>query len=90
MELLTQKVTVDGLTVEISVHDLSFRMGFNMAEVAMNHLYVSLTARDLMGVRLWTTPLLTRDGKIKMYSTVAEAISDAKTRIGVRKDLKAS
>lgn len=89
MELLSQKITVDNLTVEISVHDLSFRMGFHPGDIPVNHLYVSLTARDHLGTRLWTTPLLTEDGKIKAFSSVAEAMNDARARISA-KDLKAN
>lgn len=90
MQLLSQKVTVDGLTVEISVHDLSYRMGFRPGDIPMNHLYVRLTAYDGLGTRLWTTPLLTDGGKTKAFSSVTEAMSDAKARIGVQQDLKTS
>ena len=90
MELLSQKITVDNLMVEISVHDLSFRMGFHPGDVPINHLYVNLTAHDHLGARLWTTPLLTHDGKIMAFSTIAEALSEARARIGATKDLKES
>ena len=90
MQLLSQKVTVDSLTVEISVHDLSYRMGFRADDVPRNHLYVRLTAYDDFGTRIWTTPLLTDGGKTKAFSTIAEAMTDAKTRIGAQKGLKTS
>ena len=88
MELLSQKILVDNLTVEISVHDLSFRMGFRPGDIPINHLYVSLTARDAAGTRLWTTPLLSDTGKIETYSTVTDALADAKARLGIRQDMK--
>ena len=87
MELLAQKVVVDNLTVEITVHDLSYRMGFPEGVIPKNHLYVSLTARDHLKRRIWTTPLLTDDGKIKPFSSISEALFDAKLRIGARPDV---
>ena len=88
MELLSQRITVGTISVEIAVHDLSFRMGFLPGKVPTDHLYVRLTAHDAMGVRLWTTPLLTEKGKIKAFSSVAEAILNAKERISTHDDDK--
>jgi hypothetical protein len=90
MELLSKKVTIDGLVIEISIHDLSYRMGFRPGDIPINHLFVSFTAQDHRGTRLWTTPLLTDEGKVKPYSSVTEALSDAMARIGVQENLKAS
>lgn len=86
MELLSQKVVVEDLTVEIKIHDLSYRMGFRHGDQPTDHLYVTLTARDFSGRRIWTTHLLRDDGKIKPFSTVAEALSEARARIGVKPD----
>jgi hypothetical protein len=65
-------------------------MGFQPGDVPMNHLYVSLTAHDDLGTRLWSTQLLTDDGKVKAFSTISEAMAEAKERIGVQVDRKVS
>ena len=81
MELLSQKVILDKLTIEICVHDLSYRMGFLPDEEPSNHLFVNLVAKDAAGRKVWTTPILTEDGKVKPYSTVSEALEDARRKI---------
>ena len=88
MQLRSQKIVVENLTVEISVHDLSFRMGFRENDIPVNHLYVSLTARDFHGKRIWTTPLLSDDGKVQAFSTVSDAFAHARIRLGVEQNLK--
>jgi hypothetical protein len=89
MEVLSQKFVADNLTIEISVHDLSYRMGFAPGVEPQNHIFVNVMAKDVAGTRLWSTPLLSDDGKIKAYSSVAEALTDAKTRIHSRSGLLA-
>jgi len=89
MEVLSQKIVVGNLTIEISIHDLSYRMGFSADEQPKNHLFVNIIARDVTGVRLWSTPLLSDDGKIKAYSSVSEALNDAKVRINSKSSLLA-
>jgi hypothetical protein len=82
MELLSQTVVVGHLTIEISVHDISYRMGLREGAEPRNHLFVNLSARDNMGKRVWVTPLLSDDGKIMAFSTVSEALGEAKRRVG--------
>ena len=89
MELLSQKISIAGLTLEIAVHDLTFPIGFEPGDVPVNHLYVNITGRDASGVRVWTTPLLDDNGKVKAYSTVSDALADAKLRIGPMRNAKA-
>lgn len=81
MQLLSKKIVVDNITIEITVHDLSFRMGFLEGETPTDHMYVRLTAWDSGGLRLWETPFLADDGKIKAYSTVREAFADVSDRL---------
>ncbi len=81
MQLLSKKIVVDNITIEITVHDLSFRMGFLEGETPTDHMYVRLTAWDSAGVRLWETPFLAGDGKIKAYSSVQEAFADVSKRL---------
>ena len=81
MELLSKKVAVGKLTIEICVHDLSYRMGFLPDEDPKDHLFVNLVAKDGFGRKVWTTPILCDDGKVKPYSTVTEALSDANKKI---------
>ena len=81
MELLSQKVTLGKLSIEICVHDLSYRMGFLPDEEPRDHLFVNLIAKDEAGRKIWNTPILTDDGKVKPYSTVSEALEDAKRKI---------
>jgi hypothetical protein len=89
MEVLSQKFVADTLTIEISIHDLSYRMGFAPGTEPQNHIFVNVTAKDALGTRLWSTPLLSDDGKIKAYSSVSEALTDAKIRIHSRSGLLA-
>jgi hypothetical protein len=89
MEVLSQKFVADNLTIEISIHDLSYRMGFAPGVEPQNHIFVNVTAKDDSGVRLWSTPLLSDNGKIKAYSSVSEALNDAKTRIHAKSGLLA-
>ena len=81
MELLSQKVVLDKITIEICVHDLSYRMGFRPDEEPQNHLFVNLIAKDRAGRKVWDTPILAEDGKIKPYSTISDALDDAKRKI---------
>jgi hypothetical protein len=81
MELLSQNVVVENLLIEISVHDLSFRMGFPEGVEPSNHLYVNLTAKDHSGARVWSTPLLTTNGKVKAFSSLDEALKEARARL---------
>jgi hypothetical protein len=81
MELLSQKVNVGNLTIEICVHDLSHRMGLPENETHKDHLFVNLVARDAFGARVWSTAILAEDGKVQPYSTVSEALADARRRI---------
>jgi hypothetical protein len=83
MELLKQKITIDKLTIEITVHDLLYRLSAQEIDVPKNHLYATITARDQLGLRIWTTPMLSEDGKIKAYNSVGEALSDAKRRLSI-------
>ena len=82
MELLSQKVVTDNVVIEITVHDLSYRMGFRDGDQPVDHLYVSLAAKDGVGRRVWSTPLLGGDGRVQPFSTVSEALAEAKARIG--------
>ena len=81
MELLSQKVVRGKITIEICVHDLSYRMGFLPDQEPKDHLYVNLIAKDPGGRKIWTTPILTEDGKVKPYSSISDALNDAKKRI---------
>lgn len=81
MELLSQKLNVGKITIEICVHDLSYRMGLPENEVHENHLFVNLIAKDAGGRRIWSTPVLSENGKVKPYSTVSDALEDARRRI---------
>jgi hypothetical protein len=81
MELLSQKVQVGKLTIEICIHDLSYRMGFLPDEEPKDHLFVNLVAKDNSGRKVWSTPILSEDGKVKSYSTVSDALSDARNKI---------
>jgi hypothetical protein len=81
MELLSQKVNVGKLTIEICVHDLSYRMGLTDDQDRRDHLFVNLVAKDTTGSKIWATPILSETGKVKPYSTVTEALSDARKRI---------
>lgn len=83
MQLLSKKIVVDNITIEIAVHDLSFRMGFLEGETPTDHIYVRLTAWDMLGVRLWETPFLADNGKIKAYSSAQEAFADVSKRLSV-------
>jgi hypothetical protein len=87
MELLSQKISFGRLTIEIRVHDLSYRMGFGADEEPRDHLFVNLIAKDTDGRKIWTTPILSEDGKVKPYSTVADALSDAKRKISESSEL---
>ena len=84
MQLLSKKVTIDNITIEISVHDLSFRMGFRDGETPKDHMYVRLTARDASNVQLWETPFLADNGKIRAYSSVQEALSDVTRELAAK------
>lgn len=86
MEVLSQKIIAENLTIEISIHDLSYRMGFAPGAEPRDHIFVNVIGKDVSGVRLWSTPLLSDDGKIKAYSSVADALTDAKIRINSRSD----
>jgi hypothetical protein len=81
MELLSQKVQHGNLTIEICVHDLSYRMGFGPDEEPKDHLFVNLIAKDKGGRKIWNTPILSEDGKVKPYSTVSDALLDARRKI---------
>jgi hypothetical protein len=81
MELLSKKVVLDNITIEICVHDLSYRMGFQPDEDPQNHLFVNLIAKDRGGRKIWDTPILAEDGKVKPYSTITDALEDAKRKI---------
>ena len=81
MQLLSKKVIIDNIKIEITVHDLSFRMGFRDGETPTDHMYVRLTAWDSGGVRMWETPFLADNGKIKAYSSVHEALGDVSNRL---------
>lgn len=81
MELLSQKVRHGSINIEIRVHDLSYRMGFLPHDEPNNHLFVELVAKDLQGRKVWETPILSEDGKVKPYSTVNDALSDARKKI---------
>jgi hypothetical protein len=90
MELLSQKIRSGELTIQITVHDLSYRMGMTENADIQNHLYVTLAASDKLGKRLWTTRVLSEDGKVKTYSSVSEALSDVKLRIFQTSDLSST
>ncbi len=81
MELLSQKVVIGNLTIEICVHDLSYRMGFLPGEEPQDHLFVNLIAKDQSGRKIWNTPILSDDGKVKPYSSISDALADAKRKI---------
>lgn len=81
MELLSQKVALGKITIEICIHDLSYRMGFLPDEEPKDHLFVNLIAKDNGGRKIWTTPILTEDGKVKPYSSITDALGDARRRI---------
>lgn len=83
MELLSQIIVVGHLTIEISVHDISHRMGFRDGDEPSNHLFVNLSAKDNMGQRVWTTHLLSEDGKVMPFSDVSSALDEAKRRVGL-------
>jgi len=87
MELLSQKITLGKLTIEICVHDLSYRMGFLPDEEPTNHLFVNLIAKDDRGRKVWNTAILSEDGKVKPYSTVTDALFDAKRKISESSEL---
>jgi hypothetical protein len=87
MELLSQKISFGKLTIEIRVHDLSYRMGFRADEEPRDHLFVNLVAKDSDGRKIWTTPILSENGKVKPYSTVADALLDAKRKISESSEL---
>ena len=81
MELLSKKISVGQITITIVIHDLSFRMGFGPEDKPTNHLFVTLTATDQLGAKVWTTPVLSENGKVRAYSTINEALEDAERRI---------
>jgi hypothetical protein len=81
MELLSQKIILGKLTIEICIHDLSYRMGFLPDEEPTQHLFVNLVAKDEQGRKVWNTPILSDDGKVKPYSTINDALEDAKRKI---------
>lgn len=88
MQLLSKKIVVENINIEITVHDLSFRMGFREGEIPTDHMYVRLIAWDSAGVKLWETPFLAEDGKIKAFSSVQEAFADVFNRLSsVQPDL---
>jgi hypothetical protein len=81
MELLSQKIKIGKITIEICVHDLSYRMGFLPNEEPVDHLFVNLIAKDEQGRKIWNTPILSDDGKVKPYSSVTDALDDARRKI---------
>ncbi|HYF67285.1 MAG TPA: hypothetical protein VD884_04075 [Ohtaekwangia sp.] len=88
MEILSKEFAIGNLRLEISVHDLSYRMGLAPDEIHQNHLYVNVTAKDKSGRRLWVTPILSKDGKVKAYSSVNEALNDAKQKISLTAEIQ--
>jgi hypothetical protein len=87
MELLSQKVQLGRINIEICVHDLSYRMGFQAQEDPWDHLFVNLIARDQQGRKVWNTPILNEDGKVKPYSTITDALADARKKISESSEL---
>jgi hypothetical protein len=81
MELLSQKVLSGDIIIEICVHDLSYRMGFLPDQEPHDHLFVNLVAKDKQGRKVWNTPILAENGKVKPYSTVSDALLDARRKI---------
>jgi hypothetical protein len=81
MEIYYEEISRGKVNFEVSVHDTNDR---NMLAMTPDSLtppfFVFLTARDEASRTIWSTPVMSEQGKMKSYESVDEAITD-----GIRK-----
>lgn len=81
MEIYFKEINKGPLNFELSVHDNSI-VENPMESDNNSHppFHVYITARDEESRKIWKTPLMI-EGKIKAYSSIDEAIEDARDKI---------
>jgi hypothetical protein len=86
MEVYNKAVQVGSLKLEISISDRSNTILYQSPEEHEASLaspyFINLSARDENDKRIWQTPVMDDHGEIKYYSSVYEAIEDAKNKLG--------
>lgn len=86
MEVYNKAVQVGSLKLEISISDRSNTILYQSPEEHEASLaspyFINLSARDENDKRIWQTPVMDDHGEIKYYSSVYEAIEDAKSKLG--------
>jgi nitrogen-specific signal transduction histidine kinase len=86
MEVYNKVIQVGSLKIEISISDrtntILYQSPSDHQTVATNPYYVNLTARDEDDKRIWQTPVMDDHGEVKFYTSVYEAIEDARRKLG--------
>jgi signal transduction histidine kinase len=86
MEVYNKVIQVGSLKIDISISDRANTILYQSAsdhQTAVTNPYsVNLTARDEDDKRIWQTPVMDDHGEVKYYTSVYEAIEDARTKLG--------
>jgi hypothetical protein len=81
MEIFFKEINKGQLNFELSVHDnnvIDNPLAIDASVQPPFHVYI--TARDESARKIWKTPLMV-EGKIKDYTSIDDAIQDARNKI---------
>jgi hypothetical protein len=85
MEVFSKEFKVGLLRIEMSVQDSFRHVVTNEAgSYTLKNFTVYLTAHDIDGRRIWVTPIMDSHGQVKIYSSVEEAVLDARHKLGIQ------
>jgi hypothetical protein len=81
MEIYYKEISRGKVNFEVSVHDTIDRNNLAIEQSTAPPFFVYLTARDEASRTIWSTPVMSEQGTLKSYDSVAEAILDATRKI---------
>ena len=82
MEIYYEEISRGKVNFELSVHNTQDRNTLANAPANLTPpFFVFLTARDESLRTIWCTPVMSEQGKMKSYDSVAEAIQDGVGKI---------